>query len=512
MKHALVLFLAIPSLAWAQAPAASRSAPANPTWSEHVAPIVFKHCTQCHREGEAAPFRLETYRDAKKRARMIARVTKSRFMPPWHPVEGHGKFLGEQVRLSSTQIETIQNWAANKAPEGDASKTPPMPQFTKGWQLGKPDMIVQMPLGYKVRAGGSDIYRNFVIPLELKGDKWLTAIEVRPSARSVLHHIIFSLDTSGEARRMDGRDGQPGFRGMGRIGRNSLGVSTSGLGGWAVGGQPRHLPLGLARKLPKGADLVLRSHLHPSGKEELEQTTLGLYFTKKPPKRTMVGIQLPPFFGIAAGLNLKPGAKNFQLEDSFVLPCDVEAITVGGHAHYLCTEMQVWATKKNGMRKSIFWINEWDFDWQNRYTYRKPLLLEKGTKIDARVTYDNSSDNPNQQFDPPRFVGWGPQSTDEMGSITLLVVPKRERDAALLQRAVREKMRSGMTGERAINSLRDGLVQRIKALDKNGDGKVTVDELPERWRRFGARLDRDGDGVLSEKELEGLLRFGRRRR
>ena len=125
---------------------------------------------------------------------------------------------------------------------------------------------------------------------------------------------------------------------FGGAGGERLGTSTAGLGGWAIGGQSHTLPDGLAREVPAGADLILESHFHPTGKAEVEQTTLGLYFTDEPPTRTMVPLQMPPGYGFTAGLHVPPGDADFTISDTFELPVDVQAVSVGGHAHYVCRE------------------------------------------------------------------------------------------------------------------------------------------------------------------------------
>ena len=296
---------------------ATAAAKAKPTFTEDVAPIIYNNCTECHRDGQAAPFMLKNYNDVKKRARLITKVTQDRYMPPWHPVEGHGKFVDER-RLTDDELATLKNWHDSGMAEGPADKLPEPPKFASDWLLGEPDLIVKMPKAYTMRADGSDIYRSFCIPMDLKEDKWVAGFEVRPSARAVLHHVIIRIDQSDEARKADGANGTPGFSGMRGIGRSSRGSrrgssndvfsgSLGGLGGWAVGGTPRILPLGLARKLPAGADLVLNSHFHPSGKEEEEQTTIGLYFTDKKPDRTLIGFQVPPVFGSISGLDIPAG-------------------------------------------------------------------------------------------------------------------------------------------------------------------------------------------------------------
>jgi len=492
--------------------AAAAGEGAAPTFAEHVAPIVFSNCASCHRPSEVGPFPLLTYEDVRKRAKMIDRVVSRRLMPPWHPVEGHGEFADE-LALSAAEIELIHGWVEAGAPEGDPRRTPPPPKFVDGWQLGEPDVVVTMPKGFDVPAGGPDIYRNFVIPLGFREERWLTAIEVRPSARSVLHHVLFFVDESGEARRIDGQDGKPGFRRMVGGGENQLlGADTAGLGGWAVGGMPRHLPMGLARRIPKGADFVLQSHFHPTGKAETEQTVLGLHFADRPSQRTMVNLQLPPLFGVSAGLDVPAGEDEFKLRDAFELPVAAEAVMVGGHAHLVCTQMQAWVTRPGAKeRESVFWIDRWDFDWQNQYQYREPLQLPAGTRVDVELTYDNSSSNPNNPHDPPQRIRWGQESTDEMGSVTLLLVPKRESDAEALQAGIRRHRVASMArgarraaGGAGLGGLLDGVADRLLQLDRNGDGTVSADEIPPQMRPLVGRLDTNGDGDVDAAEIAAL--------
>ncbi|MSR48166.1 MAG: redoxin domain-containing protein [Planctomycetes bacterium] len=481
-----------------------------PTFAADVAPIVFANCSSCHRPGEVGPFSLLTYEDVRKRAKMIDRVVSEKLMPPWHPVEGHGEFADE-LALTPREIETIEKWVAADMPEGDRSKTPALPKFIDGWQLGEPDLVVKMAKGYPVQAGGPDIYRNFVIPLGFKEDRWLTAIEVRPSARAVLHHTLFFLDESGEAQKIDGQDGKPGFRKMLNATEGQLlGADTAGLGGWAVGGMARHLPGGLARKVPKGSDLVLQSHLHPSGKAEVEQTVLGLHFAKQPPKRSMANLQMPPLFGVAAGLDIPAGEKAFKLADSFELPVDAEAVMVGGHAHLLCQTMQLWITPPGKTeRESIFFIDHWDFDWQNQYQYADAIALKKGSKVEVELLYDNSSDNKHNPNDPPQRVRWGEETTDEMGSISLLLVPAKESDAGELQAGIRRQRiasmaRNARKAAGGAGGLFDGIAKQVKQLDINNDGKISKDEIPAQLRPMVARLDSNGDGDIDAKELAAL--------
>jgi len=434
--------------------------PATITFSENVAPIIFNNCTSCHRPGEAAPFSLMSYEDVRPRGRSIVAVIASRQMPPWKAAPGDYPYHGDR-RLTDEQIATVQQWAAQGMLEGDRSKLPKMPAFTDGWPLGPPDLIVSMREAFDVPATGGDIYRNFAIPLNLTEDKWVRAIDFRPSARSVVHHSLFFFDTTGEARQLDEQDRAPGYAGgMGGVGgrgrlRALLGAGGrgragndvitnrvgGGLGGWVPGRQPTPLPEGLALFLPKGSDLVLSTHFHPSGKPQRETSTVGLYFTDKVPTQAFTGIQLPPLFGALTGIDIPAGDAHYTISDSFVVPVDVSAFGVGGHAHYIGKELKMTATLPDGAVKNLLSIPDWDFSWQEQYRFERNVTLPAGTKLDVSIRYDNSAANRRNPSSPPKEVAWGEQSTDEMGSMTLQVVAVRPNELPKLQQAYAQHVR-----------------------------------------------------------------------
>lgn len=428
-----------------------------PTFSEHVAPIVFANCSACHRPGEAAPFSLLSYDDVRVRGRLIASVTQSRQMPPWKAAPGDYPFRNARG-LSDAEIDVLQRWVSAGMPEGDRSRLPAPPSFTPGWELGEPDLVVAMPEAFTVPSEGPDVYRNFVLPLNLDRDVWVRAVDFRPSARTVVHHSLFFLDATGNARRLDEGDPGPGYNGgmggaaaglsFGRGGLAALigrgrGNATPAvaraeggtLGGWALGARARELPEGLAFSVPRGSDLILSTHFHPSGRVEHEASTVGLYFAEAPPTQAFTGVQLPPVFGALEGLDIAPGDRAYTIADSFVLPIDVKGFGVGAHAHYLARDMKLTATLPGGDEKILLWITDWDFAWQEGYQFAGFVALPKGTRLDVRITYDNSADNPRNPSQPPTRVTWGEESTDEMGSMTLQLVAANPSELPLLQRA-----------------------------------------------------------------------------
>ena len=446
---------------------------AKPTFTEHVAPIVFQNCVTCHRPGEAAPFSLMTYDQVRKRGRQITEVTGTKFMPPWHAEAGHVELLHPRA-LRDDQIATLRRWYESGMPEGDAAKLPRLPAFPEGWQFGQPDLIVQMKQPFKLYAEGRDIYRNFVFPLNLPEDKWVRAIEFRPSTRSIVHHALFYLDTSGAARELEAADAEPGFEEKGRVGRDFTPV-----GGWAVGSNVRVLPNDLAYRYPKCADLVVQTHFHPTGKAEEELSTVGIFFADQPPQHSFVGIQLPPAFGEISGIDIPAGVSNYVVKDSFLLPVDADAFSISPHAHYIAKAMTMKAVLPDGREQIFLRIPDWDFAWQEQYSFKQRFRLPKGTRLKTEIIYDNSATNPRNPISPPVRVKWGPSSTDEMGSITMHVVPVREADVEVLRDALKNHA-TDMVIDRALQRpKRKGMVKKlIERFDKNGNGVIDADERP----------------------------------
>ena len=417
--------LLLPNLA----PGAATNTPV--TFNREIAPIVFQNCTPCHRPGEAAPFALLSYGDVAKKAKMIARVTTAHEMPPWKAEPASYAYRDER-RLTAEQISLIQKWVDAGIPEGNAQEKPEAPKFSSGWTLGEPDLIVEMPAAYHVPADGPDIYRNISVPLGLTEDKWITAIDMRPSARAVVHHVLYFADPKGLAHQHAPDGTEPGFSGM------RTGASVP-LGGWAVGGQPHFFPEGLALQLPKGSDLVVQYHFHSTGKPEAEKSVIGLYFGKQPPTRTLTRIQMPPHYSLFSGLDIPAGEKDFVIRDSYTLPVAVDGVGISAHAHYIAKQMKMTATLPDGGQKTLLWIKDWDFAWQDKYYFQQFALLPAGTRLDSEIHWDNSAENPRNPSSPPVHVEWGEETKDEMGSISLIAVAHDEADIGKLRMDVLQR-------------------------------------------------------------------------
>ena len=391
--------------------------------------MYWRDCSPCHRPGGAGPFDLLSYADVRKRGNFLVAVTQSRYMPPWQPEPGFAEFIGER-RLSDKQIEMLRQWVSEASVEGDPDHLPPVPDWPTGWFLGKPDLEVVMPRPYTLaaesRTEGTDIFRTFVIPIPLESTRYVRALELRPGNPKVVHHIVGGLDPTPRSRQRDEQDPVPGFDGM-----RSTQVALPPGGHvlvWTPGKVPRESAEGMNWGLREGTDLVLEFHMQPSGKSELVQPSVGLYFSDEAPTRT-------PFILILGSItiDIPAGAKAHWIEDSYVLPVDVDALGLYPHAHFLGKEIEVYALLPDGTQRWLIYIRDWDFNWQDDYLYSEPISLPRGTRVVLRCRYDNSVDNRYNPNDPPRRVLYGPNSSDEMGEVWIQMLTQNKADRVKLQ-------------------------------------------------------------------------------
>jgi Tfp pilus assembly protein PilF/mono/diheme cytochrome c family protein len=421
----------------AQHSAGARQSPSPPTESQKqltftrdIAPILFHSCASCHRPGEAGPFPLLTYADAKTHAHQIAGVTQKRIMPPWLPEPSELQFA-DDLRLSGEQIARIQAWVDQGAVEGDPSALPAKPQFTEGWQLGKPDVIVKAQKSFLLPAGGSDTYWNFIFRTPVDRTRWLKAIEIRPGDKRLVHHANVLVDRGQTARHQEKEPGA-GFSGMDLTIESEVFDPDSHFLFWKPGSAPYVEPGNMTLRLDKDTDLVLNTHLQPSGKPETIQPSLGLYFTSQPATLHPILVQMEN----DRMLDIPPGEKNFLVTDDFTIPVDVDVLAIYPHAHYLGQDLQALATLPDGTTKTLIHISRWDLNWQAVYRYAQPMTLPKGTTISMRFTYDNSAGNVRNPNHPPQRVLAGNRATDEMAHLWLQVLPKDSPGAAADPRAL----------------------------------------------------------------------------
>ena len=389
------------------------------TWAHDVAPVLYKNCTTCHHPGGAGPFSLLTYADARRWGAQVVTVTQSRFMPPWLPEPGYGDFADVR-RLSDDDRALVKRWVDGGMPQGDPKSAPATPRYDATWLLGKPDLVLKVPRSFTLKAGGTDVFRNLILPYPLKQTHYIRAMEIRPGTPEIVHHANIVIDRTAAMRRMYPNDWENGIPGMELlVDAGNRFEPDSHFLFWKPDTPALIEPEGMPWRLDEGNDLILNIHLKPSGKPEVLDAQVGLYFAKDPPDKQPMLLALER----DDELDIPAGDGNFVIDDSLTLPVDVNVLGAYPHAHYLGKDMQGWATLPDGEKKWLVWIKSWDIDRQSVYRYKEPIFLPKGTVLHMEYTYDNSADNPHNPHSPPVRVRAGNRSEDEMGHLWLQVLP-----------------------------------------------------------------------------------------
>ncbi len=393
------------------------------TYNEHVAPILNGRCVSCHRPGDVGPFSLLTFDDAAKRADFLRDITASRRMPPWKPRHGFGNFVDE-ARLTRKELAILAEWADSGAPEGPPAAPAVSPALApEGWQLGQPDLVLQLPEPFTV-GPAEDVHRAFALPIPLEHAQDIAAIEFRPGNRRLVHHARFYVDPTRDCRNRDLADPGPGFA---TIGGND--IPKPNLGAWNPGVSPRPSPPGIGHTLQPGSDLVVLLHYHGTGTAQTDRSSVGLYFARSPVVRSFSSIPLS-----TSKIDIPAGESRHRITQHATLPADVHAHSVLPHGHYLMREIKLWAELPDGTLRRLLWIDDWDLNWQGIYHLASPVALPKGTKLHLVATYDNSEGNPSNPNRPPRRVVFGPASTDEMLGCHVQILPDRPEDEPLIRK------------------------------------------------------------------------------
>jgi len=400
---ALALCLAIP---------AHTQEPGNPppTFTKDVAPILQKHCQTCHRPGEAAPFSMLTYEDTRPWATMMKMAVTQKVMPPWFADPHYGHFSNERS-LTAVEIRTLAAWVNGGAQKGsDTDMPPPAKDFVEGWGIPAPDLVLQLPRPFDVPASGVMDYQYVIIPTGFKEDKWVQMLEVRPTDRAVVHHIIAYLREPGSNYF---KDQKPGVFFIAPPAKADEKVDTSALPsdflvGYAPGQPAEILRPGEGKLIKAGSDIVFEVHYTPNGKATRDQTRLGLVFAKTPPAERVLTLSASN-----GTFKIPPGDPDYKVDASFEVQKDVKLVALHPHMHSRGKSFEYRLTFPDGRTETILSVPAFNWHWQLWYNLTDPISLPRGTKIECTAHFDNSPGNP-ENPDPTKAVIWGQQSWDEM--------------------------------------------------------------------------------------------------
>jgi mono/diheme cytochrome c family protein/thiol-disulfide isomerase/thioredoxin len=375
-------------------PAAADAKATTVTYHRDVARILQQNCVSCHREDGIAPFALDDLDEVKDRAKVIRRVVGEGSMPPWFAAidkDADKNPWANDCSLSAKDKADLFAWIDSKdRPLGDATEAPAKRRYPAEWSIGKPDLVVQLSKAYDIKADGFMPYANDIVETELKEDRWVSAYEILPSQRDVVHHVIVRVHEKGsEVRKAD--EGREGY--------------------WAIyvpGNGACVYPEGFARKIPAGAKVSFQIHYTPSGKAKKERLKMGLVFAKKAPTYEIRTVPLAN-----PRLSIPPGAARHVETHTQRVPFDMPIMGFMPHMHTRGAAFKYEVTYADGKTETLLDIPRYDFNWQLRYDYKRPKLIPQGSILKITAVFDNSAGN-KANPDPTKLVRWGSQTVDEM--------------------------------------------------------------------------------------------------
>lgn len=406
------------------------------TYSEHIAPILFRNCVGCHRPGDVAPMSLLSYRETRPWAAAIRQAVAKRTMPPWHADPRYGKFAND-ARLTGREISLIQEWTRQGAKEGDPRRLPEAPTFQEGWRIGKPDAVFAIP-EFTLSDVGYDEQQTFFVDTNFTEDVWAEAVELKPGNRKVVHHAHVWIEPANKPRpRAAGAEGAPKPKrvsytlreGTRVYARPDAPVIDDGcshpnggmwpgskpdelsfmLGSFVPGKAPEVWPAGIAKRIPAGARLKFTIHYSKTTRQvEKDSTSVGLRFAKQPPARELRRIDLHNLAFL-----IPPNAPAHPVTACYTFEEDADVLSYVAHMHFRGRSMRFEATYPDGRTETLLDIPRYDFDWQTKYLNATPVRIPKGTRIKLSATFDNSPNNPKNP-DPSKTIRWGDNTVDEM--------------------------------------------------------------------------------------------------
>ena len=364
--------------------------PAKVTYYGDVARILQQNCVACHHGGGIAPFALDSLTGVKDRTKVIRRVVTQGLMPPWFAApEAPGKPnpWANDCSLSERDKADLLAWIdSSDRPLGDPADAPRRLTYPSEWTISQPDLIIPLSKAYDIKATGFMPYQHDVVQTTLTEDKWVSAFEILPSARDVVHHVIVTVHEKDE----------------------KVADTESYWAAYVPGNGAHTFPEGFARKLPAGARIRFQIHYTPNGTATKERLRLGLVFAKSPPKYEMRTIAVPNVL-----LKIPPGASDHVETVTRPVPIDLPVTSLLAHMHVRGKAFKFELTTPDGKTETLLDIPHYDFNWQLRYDLKQPRVLPRGSKVKLTAVFDNSAGN-TANPDPSKTVRWGQQTYDEM--------------------------------------------------------------------------------------------------
>ena len=412
------------------------------TFSEHISPIIYNNCVECHHPNGGAPFSLTNYHDIAKRSKMIAYVTAEKYMPPWPADKSYSSFLGEKG-LTDKEIKLIRKWHKQGAKQGDPSKEAEVPKL-QGSKYGEPDLVVKMPEKIPIYGNNNDRFLIAKLPYNIPTDTFVSMIEFIPGNRRFVHHMNGHLlqyfrpkDVWQGKNWVDREDylQQDAYVALDfPYPDGSYPTLVPSIVNYLPGVQAVEYPEGIGGfKLPKTGMFYLNDiHYGPSPIDTFDQSYLNIYYADKAPKRPLREFQLGTsgVSPVIPPLVIPPNTvKRFTTQ--LRVPKDLSFVTINPHMHLLGKSMKAYAITLENDTIPLINIEDWNFRWQYFYTFKKLLKIPKGSLIKVEATFDNTLDNLDNPFDPPQLITGregSMKTTDEMFQFIINYLPYQEGD------------------------------------------------------------------------------------
>jgi hypothetical protein len=391
--------VAIASAIWPARAVAHEPITTKVRFNKEIVRILERSCLGCHRAGGIAPFSLVTYEEARPWAKAIKEELLEKRMPPWPVVKGYGEFRNAPT-LTGRERDLIVNWVEGGAPKGEDKDLPTGPLFSDDWPLGKPDLILKPDADYRV-AADADEHRSFTLATNLKGDRWVTAIDLRPGDGSVVHSasVHFELPSKiSNSKISNSKFEIPKFT-------------------WVPGSKPLALPDGVAQLLPAGARVILKIHYRGSGEAVKDRSAVGLYFAKTLPRKQLREVVITNTDAVRAVVRTPQ-----QVKASYTVEQDAEAIAIRPYVHPMLVSLQATALRPDGTEEVLIWTRDYRYDWQWTYHFKRAIALPKGTRVEVIAYFDNSPAGMNNAA-TPKPAHWSELTPDPLCALIIATPP-----------------------------------------------------------------------------------------
>jgi mono/diheme cytochrome c family protein len=446
------------------------------TWHGRVSRILQTNCQDCHRDGGIGPFPLVTMEDAVSHAGQIRKAVGKGLMPPWFAAReagvAHSPFVNDRSLPERDKADLLA-WLEGGRAAGDPADAPVARVWADAeWVIGKPDAIYEIPREVEVKATGKMGYVHMIVDPGLTEDRWVKSLEVLPTARAQVHHVlVFVMSPDADRRKIANGD--------------------NFFAAYVPGSSSMQYAEGYAKKLPKGSKLLFQLHYTPTGLAAVDRTRLGVKFAEAAPKHEVL---------VAAAKNTRfaipPGVAEHVERGKLDVPRDADILAFMPHMHVRGKSFKYEIVRPGAEKALVLDVPRYDFNWQLLYRLAEPLHLPAGSRLEVTAAFDNSTGNPANP-DPAKTVRWGQQTDDEMliGYVEYVFAEAKT-----------ETVKAPETARPEIQLTGKSLGALGKLLDKDGDGRVSKEEAGSEYGALHAALDGDNDGFVTGEEARRMIR------